>query len=388
MGSFDGAEICELVGLFLLNKLSSIVDKESIGLYRDDGLCVVADANGPKMDKIRKKVIAAFKEEGLSITIETNLSATDFLDVTFDLTNGKYFPFRKPNDRPLYVNKGSNHPPSIVKELPAMVNKRLCDLSCDKAVFDNAKSIYESALKESGYSASLNFTDAQSQPKNRNRKRQVIWFNPPYSENVKTNIGGKFLKLVRKHFTKDHKYHKLFNMNTLKLSYSCAPNIATIIKQHNAKLLNNSTETNDRTCNCRKKESCPLDGECLKSCVVYKAEVKVQGDTHVYYGASEGEFKTRYNNHTKSFRLKKYESETELSKFIWSLKEMGSHYTISWSIAAKAFPYTCGTRRCDLCLTEKTCIIRANPLGLLNKRTELISKCRHRNKYLLANIKR
>ena len=199
--------------------------------------------NGSKMDKIRKKIIAAFKDEGLSITVETNLSATDFLDVTFNLTNGKYFPFRKPNNRPLYINKGSNHPPFIVKELPTMINKRLSDLSCDKAVFDNAKPVYESALKESGYSTPLNFISDQPQPKNRNRKRQVIWFNPPYSENVKTNIGKKFLKTVRRHFTKDHKYHKIFNTNTLKLSYSCAPNTATIIKQHNTKILSNNIET-------------------------------------------------------------------------------------------------------------------------------------------------
>ena len=144
----------------------------------------------------------------------------------------------------------------------------------------------------------------------------------------------------------------------------------------------------DWTCNCRKKEFCPMNGECLNLCLVYKAEVKTQNNRHVYFGASEGEFKTHYNNHTKLFRLKKYAGKTELSKFIWGLKEKGSNYTISWNVAAKAFPYKCGTRQCDLCLTEKTCIVHANPKGLLNKGTELILKCRHRNTHSLANVKR
>ena len=60
MGSFDGAEICELVGLYLLNKLSFLVEKEHIGLYRDDGLAVITNANGPKLDSIRKNIIAHF----------------------------------------------------------------------------------------------------------------------------------------------------------------------------------------------------------------------------------------------------------------------------------------------------------------------------------------
>ena len=93
MGSYDGAEICELVGLYLLNRLSIVIDKSSVGLYRDDGLAAINNANGPKLDRIRKDIIVLLKEEGLSITIETNLIETDFLDVTFNLATKKYFPF-------------------------------------------------------------------------------------------------------------------------------------------------------------------------------------------------------------------------------------------------------------------------------------------------------
>ena len=76
------------------------------------------------MDKLRKKVIATFKDEKLSITTDTNLDEKDFLDVTFNLKTGKYFPFRKPNNNRLYINCKSNHPPPIIKELPKMVNKK------------------------------------------------------------------------------------------------------------------------------------------------------------------------------------------------------------------------------------------------------------------------
>ena len=65
VGSYDGAEICELVRLYLLNRLSTVIDKSSVGLFRDDGLAEINNTNGPKLDRIRKDIIALFKEEGL-----------------------------------------------------------------------------------------------------------------------------------------------------------------------------------------------------------------------------------------------------------------------------------------------------------------------------------
>ena len=102
---------------------------KNFGLYRDDGLAAVNTSSGPVLDRMRKNIISLFKEEGLSITIEINLVETDFLDVTFNLDTGKYFPFRKPNSNPIYIHAKSNHPSSIIKDLPNMVNKRLSDLS-------------------------------------------------------------------------------------------------------------------------------------------------------------------------------------------------------------------------------------------------------------------
>ena len=74
------------------------------------------------------------------------------------------------------------------------------------------------------------------------------------------------------------------------------------------------------------------------------------------------------------------------SQNIWELKDNNTEFYLKWSIAAYASPYRCGTRRCDLCLTEKYLIARAEQKNLLNKRIELMSKCRHRNKYILKNL--
>ena len=66
-------------------------------------MAVIHQANGPKMDRIRKDVIALYKSEGLSITIDTNLIETDFLHVSFNLEMENFFPYRKPSNTPLNI---------------------------------------------------------------------------------------------------------------------------------------------------------------------------------------------------------------------------------------------------------------------------------------------
>ena len=118
-------------------------------------------------------------------------------------------------------------------------------------------------------------------------------------------MAKSFLQLVDKHFPRSHKLHKIFNRNNLKVSYSCTTNMANIIKSHNQKILNeNNGVSNERKCNCRNKDLCPLDGACLTSNVIYEATVTTTtGDTKTYIGMTEHEFKTRYNNHKLSFRV-------------------------------------------------------------------------------------
>ena len=148
MGSYDGAEVCELVGLYLLNLLTNEFGKNNIGLYRDDGLSCFQNISGPDSEKIKKKMCKIFKEDGLNITVECNLALTDFLDVTFDLKSGTYYPYRKQNNEILYIHKQSNHPPSIIKQIPSMISKRVSDISCDSDHFNKTAPDYNTALKK------------------------------------------------------------------------------------------------------------------------------------------------------------------------------------------------------------------------------------------------
>ena len=99
------------------------------------------------------------------------------------------------------------------------------------------------------------------------------------------------------------------------------------------------------------------------------------------YGLTEGDFKTRYNNHKSSFRHATKRNDTELAKHMWALKDRGLTGEIAWEITKRSTPYKCGTRRCDLCLSEKLLIATADTSNLLNKRSELISLCRHKSKF-------
>ena len=94
--SFDVAEICELVGLYLLNQLKDITNG-SVTVYRDDGLAFVHKYSGPQMDRSRKNIINFSKQHGFQINIEINLKITVFLDIYLDLENNKFYPYRKPN---------------------------------------------------------------------------------------------------------------------------------------------------------------------------------------------------------------------------------------------------------------------------------------------------
>ena len=105
------------------------------------------------------------------------------MDITLDLSNGKFTPFRKPNNQPQYVNSHSNHPPSIIKQIPKSINKRLSSLSSDQQSFDECKAVYENALKQSDYIFPLHYSnhDSTNPPSTNKRKRQrnIIWYNPP-----------------------------------------------------------------------------------------------------------------------------------------------------------------------------------------------------------------
>ena len=78
MTSFDGAEICELLGIHILSSLSNKLDQQSTGLYRDNGLVFLRNTSKQKTDQIRKDIIEIFKNAGFKIEIKTNLHIVDF----------------------------------------------------------------------------------------------------------------------------------------------------------------------------------------------------------------------------------------------------------------------------------------------------------------------
>ena len=139
MGSYDGAETCELVGNFLLSQLQHL--DINMGLYRDDGLAIT-NATPRQTENIKKEICQIFNRNGLRITIEANKQVVNFLDVTLNLHKSTYQPFTKPNTTLLYVHRESNHPQSITRNIPAAINKRLSTLSSDKASFDQAAPPY------------------------------------------------------------------------------------------------------------------------------------------------------------------------------------------------------------------------------------------------------
>ena len=229
--------------------------------------------------------------------------------------------------------------------------------------------------------------------KTRKRTRNITWFNPPYSENVATNIGRKFFTLIDKCFPKEHQLNKLLNRSTVKLSYSCMPNIKSIISMHNRSKASKSipAETNkeQRLCNCQSNRECPLDKKCQTNGVVYQAVVTRQDNMEVetYIGLTENSFKSRYAGHLSSFKDKKRKNATALSEHIWKLKEQNVQYSIKWKIISKAKPYSTSNKLCNLCTEEKYFIIYKPDMSSLNKRNELMSACRHRKKHLLSSYK-
>ncbi len=208
-----------------------------------------------------------------------------------------------------------------------------------------------------------------SQKTRRNRHRNIIWFNPPFSKNVKTNIARNFLCLIDKHFPPNHKLHKIFNRNTVKVSYSCMNNVKSIISKHNTRITGRSKpqcEVID-PCTCWDKKTCP---------------------TKHYIGMTASTFKERYRNHIKSFNHKRYSNDTELSKYIWKLKDNKQDFDITWSVLKQSISYTGGSKRCNLCLEEKLRILKdKNKQNLLNKKSEIVSTCNHRKKHLINNLR-
>ena len=163
------------------------------------------------------------------------------------------------------------------------------------------------------------------------------------------------------------------------------PNIGQIINAHNRKILQKKAEPK-KPCNC-KKFKCPINNKkdsCRTQNVIYQAEVQSKKEKRTYIGLTSMEFKKRFYSHRSDFEHKKDKDSTKLSSYIWTLKDNKINFEINWKILRKVGKLSNGDKICRLCTLEARMIMK-NKNAPLNKRSEIMNKCRHKNKFLLKN---
>ena len=265
-----------------------------------------------------------------------------------------------------------------MENIPASVNRRLSNISANENVFKEAIPPFQNALKSAGHDFLLKYG-----------KRNILYFTPPYSVSCKTKVGTTFLRLVDTCFPSFHPLHKIFNRNTLKISYSCMPNMEQEISKHNSNIKNQSKEKSPPGCNCLDgQDHCPLGGACQTDGLVYGAKVTKSSDQseQFYTGLTARTFKLRYYEHQSSFRHRDQRHKTTLSDHIWKLIDEEEDYILKWWVIDRGKAFNPISKSCDLCLKEKFHIMFSKNTATLNTRREIFSTCRHRTKKLLCNF--
>ena len=240
---------------------------------------------------------------------------------------------------------------------------------------------------------------------NYRERQKVIYFNPPWSSSVATKLGKRFLQLVTMKLTNNKtlaNYGINLNRRNIKISYSTLGNLHQIIKNSNQKLLNRTTKSDEsakkclkesqtlkKTCNCRIRADCPLNGNCMQSNVVYKVKVealpkkktsqKFKFNRISNYMGSTYNFKERYNSHIRSFKDGYNGNTNTLITHIRKLKAQNIEYKLNWQIIGQTAALN-NNGICQLCQLEKYKIMFNNEVNLLNQRNEIMSACRHKQR--------
>ena len=190
---------------------------------------------------------------------------------------------------------------------------------------------------------------------------------------------------MKKCFPVGHPLRKGLNLNSVKGSYSCLPNMKTLVNGYNKKKLSlvDDNVVGNINCNCKGSTKCEVNGNCLEKDIIYSAKVTQTDNNNVntYLGQTGGTFKTRLIGHRSNIKLIDYRLCTSLSKHVWELKDEGQEYNIDWTIVQKAKSYKPGGRGCVLCSTETYFILFNKSLSSLNTRNELYNPCPHRDRW-------
>ena len=169
------------------------------------------------------------------------------------------------------------------------------------------------------------------------------------------------------------------------------PSMERRIKRMNVKKLR-IEDKNETELECKCRKDCPMEGKCKDKEIVYRAEIKSkEGDNEIvkkYVGLTATPFIERYRNHVYSFNKPQMKNATELSKYIWKIKEEGRNYEIKWEIIRRAKAYKPGGKYCNLCTSEAIAIVGEDVRQCLNSRSEILKQCRHKAKWKLENFKK
>ena len=167
-----------------------------------------------------------------------------------------------------------------------------------------------------------------------------------------------------------------------------------IITSHNSKILNDRQEAEtvntSEPCNCvNGVDSCPIEGKCQTSAIVYKATITANdGEVKTYTGGTDRTFKLRHYGHVADAKDSKNRNNTKLAGYIWAKKDEGIEIrNIKWEVLNKCHKYAPGEGKCDVCLSEKLSIMKNREPNSLNKRSELMNKCLHMRRWKLACVK-
>ena len=193
-------------------------------------MAVIKGLSGPEIERLKKNVVKTSQDFKRNITIEANFHTVNYLGATFDFRKDAYLPHRKPDSPPAYINNCSKHPPTVIKQLPISISKQLSELPSNEEIFEKTKRAYRDALNKRGFQEKLSYASAQNKNDkncNKQQKCNIICYNPPYSDspNINTNIGKTCLNMMKNHFPKTNKLSKIFNKNTVKISYGCMSNV-------------------------------------------------------------------------------------------------------------------------------------------------------------------